>query len=81
MAANEGWYSDWYATGWFPSVWFAPGDAEHLTPGELNRPGPGSFYPVSRSQHGRRRRLYDINGERDRARRRREDEFLLLGCS
>jgi hypothetical protein len=33
--ATEGWFSDWYANGWFPSVWFAPGDESHLTEEEL----------------------------------------------
>jgi hypothetical protein len=37
MVANQGWYSDWYSTGWFPSVWFAPADESHLTPTEIRR--------------------------------------------
>lgn len=39
MAANTGWYGDWYATGWFPSVWFAPADESHLTPEETAQGG------------------------------------------
>lgn len=32
---TEGWfYSPWYVKGYFPPVWFAPADEEHLTPEE-----------------------------------------------
>jgi hypothetical protein len=80
MAADSGWFYLWTESEYFPPVWFAPGDESHLTPAELRR-GPGSFYAVARpQQHGKRRRLYDHNVERDRLRRRREDEFILLGC-
>jgi hypothetical protein len=34
MAANEGWFGDWFANGWFPAVWFAPSDESHLLPEE-----------------------------------------------
>lgn len=34
MAAESGWFYQWFADGWFPSVWFAPADDEHLAPEE-----------------------------------------------
>ncbi len=40
MAAESGWFPTWYAGSWFPSVWFAPADEEHLTP-EEQRPSGG----------------------------------------
>ena len=49
MAANEGWYSAWFAGGWFPSVWFAPGDESHLAPEEIRpeyRGGSGRTLPA-----------------------------------
>lgn len=64
------------SNAYFPAVWFV--EDETTVPPYLLRPGPGSFYSVSRPQHGKRRRLYDLNVERDRARRKHEDEFLLL---
>lgn len=33
--ALEGWYSHWYAGGYFPAVWFAPGDESGVPPDEL----------------------------------------------
>lgn len=36
MAVSQGWFAEWYAGGWFPPVWFAPGDESHLTAGELS---------------------------------------------
>ena len=45
MAANEGWYSAWFAGGWFPSVWFAPGDESHLAPEEVYRPTDAGIAP------------------------------------
>lgn len=51
MAADEGWFAQWFAGGWFPSVWFAPADEEHLTPPETWRPkyrsGAGFKAPVA----------------------------------
>lgn len=38
MAVDQGWFPDWYAGGWFPSVWFAPADESHLVAEEI-RPG------------------------------------------
>lgn len=47
MAANQGWFGEWYAGGWFPSVWFAPADESHLLPDELAPPpGAGAQAPV-----------------------------------
>ena len=31
MTELNGWYHEWYANGWFPAVWFATADEEHLT--------------------------------------------------
>jgi hypothetical protein len=36
--ATNGWYSDWYANGWYPSVWFAPADESGVPPDELTPP-------------------------------------------
>lgn len=33
--ALDGWYSHWYAGGYFPAVWFAPGDESGVPPDEL----------------------------------------------
>lgn len=33
--ALDGWYSHWYAGGYFPAVWFAPGDESGVPPEEL----------------------------------------------
>jgi hypothetical protein len=49
MAANEGWYSQWFANGWFPSVWFAPGDESGVPVEELRleyRGGTGRMLPA-----------------------------------
>lgn len=35
--AAEGWYSTWFANGWFPSVWFAPGDESGIPEDELRQ--------------------------------------------
>lgn len=40
MAASQGWYEQWFANGWFPAVWFAPGDESHLTPEETETRRP-----------------------------------------
>ena len=29
MAANDGWFAQWFAGGWFPAVWSAPADESH----------------------------------------------------
>lgn len=34
MAVEPGWFYQWYADNWFPPVWFAPADDEHLVPTE-----------------------------------------------
>ena len=51
MAANEGWYQQWFANGWFPSVWFAPGDESHLLPEEI-RSAPDGVAPDKNSKRG-----------------------------
>ena len=35
MAINDGWFYDWFKNGWFPSVWFAPGDESGIPDDEL----------------------------------------------
>ncbi len=51
MAANRGWFADWWQAGQYPPVWFAPADEEHLTPPETWRPkyrsGAGFTVPVA----------------------------------
>jgi hypothetical protein len=37
MAANQGWFADWWQSGQFPPAWFAPADETHLTPPERAR--------------------------------------------
>ena len=37
MATEPGWFGLWFSDGYFPSVWFAPGDDTHLTPDERRK--------------------------------------------
>ena len=39
MSATDGWYAQWFAGGWFPSVWFARADEIHLLPEEIRTGG------------------------------------------
>lgn len=47
MAANQGWFNEWFANGHYPSVWFAPGDESHLTPEETYRPTDAGMAPTN----------------------------------
>lgn len=44
---QHGWFGNWFANGWFPSVWFAPGDESDVPPEELH---PALEAPVVRTQ-------------------------------
>lgn len=46
MAVEPGWFYQWYADGWFPPVWFAPADDEHLTPPERATTGGARRRPI-----------------------------------
>ena len=62
MAANY-WHRDWFESGYFPEVWFAPADETDVPDGELR--GGGYVAPVRRPQH-------------EPWRPREDDEALLL---
>ena len=51
MATEPGWFYQWFVDGWFPPVWFAPADEEHLAPPETWRPtyrsGTGFTVPIA----------------------------------
>lgn len=62
MAANAGWFDAWFANGWFPAVWFAPGDESGVPPEELQQ-GFGSFAFVAPQTKKLRRKRVFIDGK------------------
>ncbi len=56
MAATEGWYAEWFANGWFPSVWFAPADETAVPPEQLQPQfsGAGAGGKLSRAVAGKK---------------------------
>lgn len=72
MAANAGWFADWWQDGQFPPVWFAPADETHLTPAEIRTGGN-----VRRVMQ-KRPRMTPVQVTLDRIPPREESEALLL---
>ena len=85
--AADGFFPQWFQAAYFPSVWFAPGDDEHLTPEERPRPRGMSYEQALAATLAYRRRTAAVEASRAskkrkkkrKARRRREAELLLLG--
>ena len=82
MATKPGWFGLWFADGYFPSVWFAPGDDTHLTPDErrAEHVGGGFIAPPAapRRNQGKTRRDPKRDEALRIARRQRDEDILLL---
>lgn len=72
MATEQGWYYEWFANNWFPSVWFAPSDEEDVPPDERRPTGGGtdSHVPVNLKESHR------LTKERNEERNRLEAERI-----
>lgn len=71
MAANQGWFGEWFAGGWFPPVWFAPADESHLLDEERASTGGGP--DASDSGRGRGRGRQHPGGREDAEERARRE--------
>lgn len=83
MATEPGWFGLWFSDGYFPSVWFAPGDDTHLTPDErrAEHVGGGFVAPpptAPRRNQGKTRRDPKRDEALRIARRQRDEDILLL---
>ena len=77
MATNEGWYSEWFANGWFPSVWFAPADESAVPVEQLSsgfQGGAGGGGKLSRQVFGKKQRKPGQFGRQDRPRAQQESD-------
>ena len=66
MATEQGWYYEWFANNWFPSVWFAPSDEEDVPPDERRPTGGGTDSHVPVNLHEAHKRTKERNEERNR---------------
>ena len=80
MATEPGRFYEWFADGWFPPVWFAPADEEHIQP-PAQRRGGMSYDQVLAATLGYRKAqelLAEQRKKKRRGRRAREREMLLF---
>ena len=79
--AADGWYAQWYAGGWFPSVWFAPAHEDQVEPETPPKRGGMSYEQALAATLGWRaaQEILDERKKRKRrGRRAREREQVAL---
>lgn len=81
MAAPNYWQREWFSSGYYPEVWFAPADETDVPEDELRPAGGHNAPPLAFRRYPQGRRRRDMLGENRKteiARRRRNDEEFLL---